>query len=134
MKNVTVTLKQGRERPVAHGHPWVFSGAIAGVEGAAEVGDVADVVTNRGEWLARGLIHPDAALSVRLYTRQQDQALDLVKAYEVDALSAIEARANEVGPTSGHRAGAARCVEAVVVRDVKRLPKEVVEVLLQPPV
>ena len=78
MKNVTVTLKQGRERPVAHGHPWVFSGAIAGVEGAAEVGDVADVVTNRGEWLARGLIHPDAALSVRLYTRQQDQALDAV--------------------------------------------------------
>lgn len=76
MKSVTVQLKQGRERPVAHGHPWIFSGAIAGVDGAAEVGDVADVVTSRGEWLARGLIHPDAALSVRLYTRQKDQPLD----------------------------------------------------------
>ena len=76
MGNVIVKLKQGRERPVAHGHPWVFSGAVAEIEGKAAVGDVADVVAHNGEWLARGLIHPDAALSVRLYTRQQDQALD----------------------------------------------------------
>ena len=76
MNNVIVKLKQGRERPVAHGHPWVFSVAIAEIAGKAGVGDVADVVAHSGEWLARGLIHPDAALSVRLYTRQQDQALD----------------------------------------------------------
>jgi 23S rRNA (cytosine1962-C5)-methyltransferase len=75
MSNVTVKLKQGRERPVAHGHPWVFSGAVAEIQGKAAVGDVADVVAHNGEWLARGLIHPEAALSVRLYTRQQDQAL-----------------------------------------------------------
>lgn len=76
MNNVIVKLKQGRERPVAHGHPWVFSGAAAEIEGKALVGDVADVVAHNGEWLARGLIHPDAALLVRLYTRQQEQALD----------------------------------------------------------
>lgn len=76
MKSVAVKLKQGRERPVVHGHPWIFSGAIAEIQGNAVVGDVADVIAHGGEWLARGLIHPDAALSVRLYTRQKDQALD----------------------------------------------------------
>ena len=76
MSNVTVKLKLGRERPVAHGHPWVFSGAVAEIAGKAAVGAVADVVAHNGEWLARGLIHPDASLSVRIYTRQQDQPLD----------------------------------------------------------
>ena len=76
MNHVIVHLKSGRERPIAHGHPWVFSGAVARVEGAATIGAVADVVAHNGEWLARGLIHPEATLTVRLYTRRQDQSLD----------------------------------------------------------
>jgi len=54
----------------------VFSGAIAAVEGEARVGDEADVFSSSGRWLGRGLIHPDAALRVRIYTRSQGQALD----------------------------------------------------------
>ena len=73
---VMVRLKRGRERPVAHGHPWIFSGAIEEVKGQASVGDVADVISHDGQWLARGLIHPDAALSVRLYIHQRECALD----------------------------------------------------------
>jgi 23S rRNA (cytosine1962-C5)-methyltransferase len=76
MNPVTVRLKKNRERPVAHRHPWVFSGAIEEVAGEAKVGSVTDVVAHDGEWLARGLIHPDAALVVRLYTHRRDQALD----------------------------------------------------------
>jgi 23S rRNA (cytosine1962-C5)-methyltransferase len=76
MNSVIVRLKRGRERPVVHRHPWLFSGAIEDVTGEAKVGSVADVVTYNGEWLARGLIHPDAALIVRLYTYQKDQALN----------------------------------------------------------
>jgi 23S rRNA (cytosine1962-C5)-methyltransferase len=73
---VKVILKKGHEAPVIHGHPWVFSGAIAAVEGAARVGDEADVLSSGGRWLGRGLIHPDAALRVRIYTRAPGQALD----------------------------------------------------------
>ncbi len=74
--NCVVKLKRGRERTIANGHPWVFSGAIAGLDGAARVGDQADVVAHDGTWLARGLIHPEAALAVRLYARTPGQALD----------------------------------------------------------
>ncbi len=76
MSSVTVRLKAGRERPVLHGHPWVFSGAVEEVKGEAAVGAIAEVVSRDGNWLARGLYHPDAALSVRLYTREQKQPLD----------------------------------------------------------
>ena len=74
--SVTIRLKPGRDRPVAHGHPWIFSGAIAETQGEPAVGAVADVFSADGGWLARGLLHPEAALAVRLYTWRQDQALD----------------------------------------------------------
>lgn len=76
MSSVTVRLKPGREKPVLHRHPWVFSGAVERMEGAVGVGAEADVVSHDGAWLARGLAHPEAALTVRLYTWRQDQPLD----------------------------------------------------------
>ena len=75
-ETVRVVLKEGHEAPAIHGHPWVFSRAIGAVEGATGGIAVAGVVTARGRWVGRGLFHPQAALAVRLYTRQQDQALD----------------------------------------------------------
>ena len=71
-----VRLKHGREKSVRHGHPWVFSGAIAAWEGTPAVGAVTDVFAANGEWLARGLANPAAALAVRLYTWQREQPLD----------------------------------------------------------
>jgi 23S rRNA (cytosine1962-C5)-methyltransferase len=71
-----VRLKKGREKPVVRGHPWVFSGAVESVDGEVTAGAVADVTAHDGTWLARGLLHPEAALRVRLYTRRADQALD----------------------------------------------------------
>ena len=69
-------LKHGREKHILQGHPWVFSGAIAAWQGAPAVGAVTDVRAANGQWLARGLAHPAAALAVRLYTRQESQMLD----------------------------------------------------------
>ena len=71
-----VRLKHGREKHIVQGHPWVFSGAIAAWSGAPAVGAVTDVFAANGQWLARGLAHPDAALAVRLYTRREAEALD----------------------------------------------------------
>ncbi len=76
MKKVQVILKKGRDRPVLHGHPWIFSGAIDRVDGDGEPGDIAEVLSADGTWLARGLLHPDVALAVRLYTRRQDEPID----------------------------------------------------------
>ena len=63
-----VYLKQGRERPVLNGHPWVFSGAIERIEGLEDEVGVADVFDNRKNWLARGLYNPKSQIRLRLLT------------------------------------------------------------------
>jgi 23S rRNA (cytosine1962-C5)-methyltransferase len=69
-----IVLKPGREKPVLHGHPWVFSGAVARWEDEAE--GVADVLASDGRWLARGLGLPGASLAVRLYSWKESELLD----------------------------------------------------------
>jgi 23S rRNA (cytosine1962-C5)-methyltransferase len=53
----TIHLRRGKEESLQHSHPWVFSGAIEriteGVKPLAE-GDIVDVVTKQGEFIARG--------------------------------------------------------------------------------
>ena len=71
-----VRLKRGRDRPVLRGHPWIFSGAVEEIRGEPTVGAVVDVLSDGGTWLARGLVHPEAALTVRIYTWKQDEAID----------------------------------------------------------
>ena len=53
----TIHLRRGKEESLQRCHPWVFSGAIEriteGVKPLAE-GDIVDVVTKQGEFIARG--------------------------------------------------------------------------------
>ena len=72
--SITIRLKPGREKPVLHGHPWVFSGAVAEIEGDRSTGPVAEVVSADGAWLARGLVQPASALVVRICTREANEA------------------------------------------------------------
>ena len=73
---IRVRLLPGREKPVLRGSSWIFSGSIAETDGQAEVGDTADVFDNDGDWLGRGLWHPDADMRVRLLARDPQQPLD----------------------------------------------------------
>ena len=56
-----------------HGHPWIFSGAIERVEGAADDIGVADVFDYKKTWLARGLYNPKSQIRVRLLTSQKEE-------------------------------------------------------------
>lgn len=71
-----VVLKPGRDKPVRQRHPWVFSGAVAAVEGAPAPGDVVDVVTADGDWVGRGHFSPASQIVVRVMTLDADEALD----------------------------------------------------------
>lgn len=71
--SVVIRLKSKRDRNVLNRHPWVFSGAIAAIEGAADAPGSADVVSASGEWLASGFFHPNADLAVRLYSWDRAQ-------------------------------------------------------------
>ena len=71
-----VRLKPGKEKPVRRGHPWVFSGAIAMVDGSPAPGDVVEVRDARDGWLARGYYNPRSQIVVRLLTWVQDEPVD----------------------------------------------------------
>ena len=69
----TVYLQPGKDKPVRQHHPWIFSGALARVEGQPAPGDLVDVVDARGEWLARGYYNAKSQIVVRLLTWRRDE-------------------------------------------------------------
>ncbi len=49
-----LVLKRGKESSLQRRHPWIFSGAIERSVGDIEEGDLVDVVSSSGDFLARG--------------------------------------------------------------------------------
>ena len=72
----TIYLQPGKDKPVRQHHPWIFSGAVARVEGQPGPGDLVDVADARGEWLARGYYNASSQIVVRLLTWQRDEQAD----------------------------------------------------------
>jgi 23S rRNA (cytosine1962-C5)-methyltransferase len=71
-----VVLKPRKVRPFFGRHPWVLDSAVGRVEGEPADGDVVDLVSDRGQFIARGTFNSQSRLRVRLYTWQADEALD----------------------------------------------------------
>ena len=68
----SVILKRGKEESLLRFHPWVFSGAIADIKGAPDEGDVVDVYTNDGRWIAVGHIQV-GSIAVRVLSFIQEK-------------------------------------------------------------
>ena len=51
---IKVILKRGRDESLKRFHPWVFSGAIAQIQGSPAEGDMVAVYSSEGEYLAAG--------------------------------------------------------------------------------
>ncbi len=62
---VTVTLLPGREKALRDGHPWIFSGAVARVEGPPAA-PLARVLDAAGRPLGIGLYSPRSQIRIRL--------------------------------------------------------------------
>lgn len=69
-------LKPRKARPFYGRHPWVLDSAIARIVGPAADGDVVDLVTDTGKFVARGIYNSRSRIRVRLYTWDNTQALD----------------------------------------------------------
>ena len=66
-----IYLKKGKEESLLRRHPWVFSGAIARVSSQIEEGEMVDVFTSTGEFIARG--HSQVgSIAVRVLTFEQE--------------------------------------------------------------
>ncbi|MFV1948544.1 MAG: class I SAM-dependent rRNA methyltransferase, partial [Anaerolineales bacterium] len=68
-------LKRGREKPVTHYHPWIFSGAIKQLEGEPFSGETVMVVDSDGDFLAWGAYSPESQIRVRIWSWAQDQEI-----------------------------------------------------------
>jgi len=66
-----VILKKGREKPILRGHPWVFSGAVQSIEDLSEEGQLCDILSSKGEFLARGYANPRSQITCRLLSREK---------------------------------------------------------------
>jgi 23S rRNA (cytosine1962-C5)-methyltransferase len=67
-----VRLKKPVERHIRGGHPWVFADALRLPKGLC-AGDVADLLSMQGDWMARGVVEPDGPISFRVWTTRQDE-------------------------------------------------------------
>ncbi len=64
-----ITLKKGREAAILRGHPWMFSGAIAAVNGTPGAGDIVLAKDSAGKPLALGFFNPRTDIAFRVLTR-----------------------------------------------------------------
>lgn len=69
-------LKPKREKSLLNRHPWIFSGAVAGVDGPAAGGQSVDVLAADGRWLARAAFSPHSQIRARVWTFAPDEKVD----------------------------------------------------------
>ena len=70
-----VILKKGREAPLRHGHPWVFSGAVAKLEGDPAPGDIVLATDSIGRGLGLGFFNT-GDIAFRLLTGDSASRID----------------------------------------------------------
>jgi len=72
----TLTLKPGREKSLLRRHPWIFSGAIARLDGNPATGGTVDLLSANGQFLARAACSPSSQIRARVWTFDPLEAVD----------------------------------------------------------
>ena len=75
MGMASVILKSGREKALRRRHPWIFSGAIAAVEGSPKSGETVVILAQDRTRLARGAYSPRSQITVRVWTFNPDEEI-----------------------------------------------------------
>jgi 23S rRNA (cytosine1962-C5)-methyltransferase len=71
-----VHLRPRKAKPFFARHPWVLESAVSHVDGRPLDGAVVDLLTERGDFLARGIYNSRSRIRVRLYSWDQNASLD----------------------------------------------------------
>ncbi len=72
----TLILHPGKEKSVLRRHPWLFSGAVAQLDGRARPGDTVDVVSHEGRPLGRAAWSPASQIRARMWSFAADETID----------------------------------------------------------
>ena len=69
-------LKHGRDRSLKLRHPWIFSGAVAGIEGSPESGDTVIVIADDGKHLAQAAYSASSQIRARVWSFDAAEPVD----------------------------------------------------------
>jgi 23S rRNA (cytosine1962-C5)-methyltransferase len=76
-----IILKKPPQGSLRPGHPWIYKNQVKETEGIPEPGDIIDVVTESGRFLARGYWNPKSEIAIRVLSRQPiDIGIDFFRA------------------------------------------------------
>ncbi len=96
-----IVLKRGREKSLMRKHPWIFSGAIARIEGNPRAGETVDILTAEGALLGRGAYSPRSQMTVRVWTFDPQE--EVSPEFFADRLArAVESRAALLAGEESH--------------------------------
>lgn len=100
----SIRLKLGREASLKRKHPWIFSGAIARVEGDPGSGETVEVISSDGKWLARAAYSPKSQIMARVWSFDEDQKIDRRFFSErLAAAASFRALTSELRETTAYR-------------------------------
>jgi len=71
-----VVLRRRKAGPFIGRHPWVFDTAVDRIDGNADDGDIVELVSDKGKFIARGIFNSQSHLRVRLYSWAANEPLD----------------------------------------------------------
>jgi len=82
-------LKPGREKSLLRRHPWVFSGALAQVQGSPGAGETTEIRSADGRFLGWGAYSPQSQIVARIWSWREDArpGPDLMRELLMHALS-----------------------------------------------
>ncbi|MFZ9627741.1 MAG: class I SAM-dependent rRNA methyltransferase [Ilumatobacteraceae bacterium] len=86
----TIRLQPGRERSLQRRHPWVFSGAVASVDGSPSPGTTVLVTAADGTPLGTAAYSPASQIRARMWSFDPDQVVDA--AFVADRIAAAAGR------------------------------------------
>ena len=69
-------LKPGREKSLLRRHPWIFSGALAQMQGSPEAGDTVEIVSSQTKFLAYAAYSPHSQIVARVWDWNRDSRID----------------------------------------------------------
>lgn len=64
-------LRQGHDRRIRQGHPWIFSNEIGSVEGAPQAGDAVAIYSHTAAAYGTAYYNPHSLITARLLSREQ---------------------------------------------------------------
>ena len=79
MNRARLILNAGKDKAVMRRHPWIFSGAVKRIDVAPAEGDIVDVYSSDGRWLATGHYQNDSIICKVLSFDKEDVGADYFK-------------------------------------------------------